>query len=342
MKIIVTGACGYLGSRLVNMLIYTGMEVVGVDSCIYDETTFTTFGDHPRFSTIRDDFRNVTMEETFTKDADAIIHLAGISNDPTADILDPNFVYDTNTVGTEQLAHRAAMAGVKRFVFASSASVYDGCGVDNADEATRVMPIGSYSHSKLLAEVRLQELSNRLGGQRLEPVILRQGTVYGTSPRMRYDLVVNTMVRAAATKGEITVHLPGTQMRPHLDISECVATQAWAAMMRWPTHPNVTSVMYNVVTKNLPIHELADIIADVGNKNNSPYGSEVPVVVHEAPAPPTRMRDYNISHDAIYMKRGALPMPMHHSIRDVYVAVNRTQNPYDDKYENLKVLLKKG
>lgn len=233
MKVLVTGGCGYVGSVLVPKIKKAGYDVVSND--------IGWFGGEPDD---KSDFREAENLEEF----DAIIHLAGIANDPTGD-LDPRLTWETNALGTMQLADVAARSGVKQFIYASSGSVYGVSDVPAVTEDTRLNPISEYNKTKMVAERVLLSYKHQMAVQ-----IVRPATVCGFSPRMRLDVAVNMLTMQALTKGAITV-LGGNQMRPNIHIEDM--TDLYLFMLE---HRELTGV-YNAGFENRSIMEIAKKIA---------------------------------------------------------------------------------
>jgi nucleoside-diphosphate-sugar epimerase len=193
-----------------------------------------------------------TFDPAVLDGCDAVVHLAGLSNDPTAEF-NPKANEEINTGGTAALATACKAKGVKRFVFASTCSIYDlGFYAPDflRDEDSEVKPRAAYAMSNYEAERLLLDMAD----DRFSPVILRQGTVYGWSPRMRYDLVVNTFVRDAIVKGCLTVDCGGEMWRPLVDVTDLC--RVYVACLEAPDD-EVHGRVFNVVGKNYRILELA-------------------------------------------------------------------------------------
>ena len=206
MKVLVTGHHGYIGTVLAPMLRDAGHDVVGLDTFFYRGCDF---GDDTEFApALSLDVRDVTPAEL--EGFDAIVHLAALSNDPIGD-LNSRWTYEINLDGSVALGRAAKEAGVRRFVFASSCSMYGASdGDDVLDERAALRPLTPYAESKVRAEEALRELAD--GG--FAPVSMRNATVYGASPRLRLDVVLNNLVAWAHTTGAIRLQSDGWSWRP--------------------------------------------------------------------------------------------------------------------------------
>ena len=273
--ILVTGGAGYIGAVAVRELLDKGFAVRVLDKFLY--------GDDPlkevmnRIDCVPGDICH--LDEAVLDGIDVVIHLAGLSNDPTAEF-NPDANRRMNTFATQNLAEACKRKGIERFVFASSCSVYDrGMMADDIiqDEDSPLEPRAAYATSKYAAERALLELAD----DRFRPVILRQGTVYGWSPRMRYDLVVNTFVRAAFETGKLTVHCGGEMWRPLVDVTD--VAKCYLACIQADLDV-VGGQIFNLSYKNFRILELAhwvkkaldgivdvEIVVEYGNQTARDY-----------------------------------------------------------------------
>ena len=204
-RILVTGHRGYIGCRLVPLLQAEGYDVSGVDADYYRECTFGTDPVPSPGHTV--DIRDVTL--SLLKGHDAVVHLAGLSNDPLGD-LNPDLTHEINLRATARLATLAKEAGVRRFVFSSSCSNYGAAGENWLDEASPLNPVTPYAVSKTNSEEEL----DRLADADFSPTYLRSGTAYGASPRIRFDLVVNNLTAWAVATGEVRLKSDGSAWRP--------------------------------------------------------------------------------------------------------------------------------
>ncbi len=247
--VIVTGGAGYIGAVLVRRLLDRGYRVRVVDRLYWGEGPLADVRD--RIDLVVADIRE--LPATTLDGVDAIVHLAGLSNDPTAEF-DPAANWQMNAIATEAIAQAAVERGVERLVFASSCSLYDGLIPGMLDEEARIEPRGAYAESKRYGE---EQLLARVSDA-FCPVILRNGTVYGWSPRMRYDLVVNTFVKDALVNGELFLHGGGWMWRPLVDVQD--VSDAMIAALEAPAQL-VRGEIFNVVHSNYQIRELAMMVA---------------------------------------------------------------------------------
>jgi nucleoside-diphosphate-sugar epimerase len=246
--ILVTGGAGYIGCIAVRQLLDKGEAVRVYDKLYFGDDGLADVRD--KIELVQGDIR--TFDPAVLDGCDAVLHLAGLSNDPTAEF-NPRANEEINTHGTEVVAKACKAAGIKRFINASTCSIYDlGFYAPDflRDEDSEVKPRAAYAVSNYVAERLLLGLAD----DRFCPVILRQGTVYGWSPRMRYDLVVNTFVRDAIAKGCLTVHAGGEMWRPLVDVTDLC--RVYIACVEAPDD-KVHGKVFNVVGKNYRILELA-------------------------------------------------------------------------------------
>jgi nucleoside-diphosphate-sugar epimerase len=248
-RILVAGGAGYIGSVLVRKLLRRGYRVRILDRLYFGEESLAE---------IRDDIELVVADVRDIPDSvltgvDGVINLSGLSNDPTAEF-NPEANWQMNALATENLGRECVARGIERYVFASSCSLYDGLPPGMHTEQANVEPRAAYATSKRYGEERLLELVD----EGLCPVILRNGTVYGWSPRMRFDLVVNTFVKDALLSGELKLHGGGWMWRPLVDVCDCA--DAMIAAFEAPAE-KVRGEIFNVVHSNYQIRELAMIVA---------------------------------------------------------------------------------
>lgn len=247
MNVLVTGGAGYIGSRLVPALLDDGHKVRVLDKLMFGDQGLASCRD--RIELVVADVRTVGSE--VLDGIDGIIHLAGLSNDPTAEY-NPKANKAMNTDATIQLGKAAKNRGIRRFVFASSCSIYYTESPDDElrTEDSAVNPQAPYSWSKRQAEIGLMALAD----EGFCPVALRKGTIFGRSPRMRYDLVVNTFTRDAFAKRCLILHAGGRIWRPMLHIDDAVT--AYILALKAPEDA-VHGRVFNVLTDNYLVLKLA-------------------------------------------------------------------------------------
>jgi nucleoside-diphosphate-sugar epimerase len=296
--ILVTGGAGYIGSLLVGELLGLGQQVRVVDTMWFGDP----FKPHERLQLIQGDLRN--PDAAWLKDVDAVIHLAGLSNDPTADFA-PALNNESNVYATRQLAQLAAEKSKRedreiRYLFASTCSVYyapttaDSSNVTTMTEDMPIAPTANYSKTKRLAEVELLRIADQY--PRFTPVMLRKGTIFGLSPRMRFDLVVNVFTLHAWRNQLLTVHGHGEAWRPLLHIRDAV--DAYIHLLSAPTD-KIRGEAFNVIHKNYRVLELAHWVTEVIERR---YG--VDVRVKRDRTGNSASRSYFVSGDKIAERLG--------------------------------------
>src|SRR3954449_5832833 len=286
--VLVAGGAGYIGSVLTQRLLDRGYRVRILDRLYWGRGPIGSFLD--RIELVEADVRG--MPATALDGVDAVIHLAGLSNDPTAEY-DPEANWQMNAVATETLGRACVDRDIERLVFASSCSLYDGLPPGMHDETAPVQPRAAYATSKHYGEQKLLDLVD----DGLCPVILRNGTVYGYSPRMRYDLVVNTFVKDALLRGSLSLHGGGWMWRPLVDVRD--VSDAMIAALEAPADL-VRGEIFNVLHSNYQIRELAMLVAG----SVQLLGREV--TLREAPAP-RLTRDYECSNAKLSVRLGFNP-----------------------------------
>jgi nucleoside-diphosphate-sugar epimerase len=280
MKILVTGHKGYIGTVMVPMLMNEGFDVVGLDTDLY---RFCTYGEMPvKVPSINKDVRDVTAADV--KGFDGIVHLAALSNDPLGNI-NPDLTYDINYHASVRIAEAAKKAGVRRFVFASSCSMYGKAGEEVLDETAEFNPVTAYAKSKVYVERDVAQMAD----DNFSPSFMRNATAYGVSPRIRFDLVINNLVAWAMTTGRILMKSDGTPWRPLVHIEDI--TQAVICALRAPretAHNLAVNVGNN--NENYQMRDLAQFVKETVPNCEIDYADDA--------GPDTR--SYRVSFDKIH------------------------------------------
>lgn len=279
MKICVSGTDGYLGSLLAPELIRRGYEVIGLDCGFYKERALCRSADPMPFTIVKD-LRDVDVSDL--KGIDAFVHMAELSNDPAGELA-PHITYEINHKGSIRLAELARQAGVRRFVYMSSCSVYGVSDGDFLTEESSLNPQTAYGICKTLVERDLRPLAT----SQFAPTYLRNATAYGASPRMRFDIVLNNLSGLAWTRKQINMNSDGTPWRPlvhGLDIC-----QAIIAVLEAPIEA-VFNEVFNVgeTEHNYRVREIAEIVGEVFPGCSVSFGP---------PSPDNR--SYRVSFDKI-------------------------------------------
>jgi len=251
-RVLLTGNRGYIGVEMVPALRAAGHEVVGMDIGLFDACDFSSAPDP--IDTLPVDLRDVTADDL--EGFDAIAHFGALSNDPLGDI-NADLTYDINLHASVRLAEAAKVAGIERFVFASSCSLYGAGGDDYLDETADFFPQTPYGESKVRVE---QELS-KLADDSFSPCYLRNATAYGVSRRLRADIVVNSLVGHAVTTGKVLLMSDGSPWRPLVHIGDIIgATVACLAAPRDAMHNEAFNVGRN--GENYQIRTVAEMVRD--------------------------------------------------------------------------------
>lgn len=257
MRVVVTGGGGYLGTWVTALLLEKGHSVRSFDRFCFSRDAIEEFSGNPNYESVEGDIRNLQNYPNLLDDADAVIHLAGLANDPSCD-LDPEMTIDVNIDASLELLNMAARKKIRRFAFASSCSVY-GQGVHEfLDELSPTNPVSAYAVSK----IDVEKVVLGMKSDTFEPVAARMATLFGWSRRMRFDLAVNQMTATAVTTDKIKVMGGGKQWRPFVHVRD--AARAFVMMVEAPAE-KISGEAFNVGSddQNVQILDLAKQVAEV-------------------------------------------------------------------------------
>ena len=308
MKVLVTGGCGYKGHILVPKLLQRGHEVV-----VFDLQWFGNFLEaHPKLKVVKGDVRHAKAIPL--EGIDCILHLASIANDPCGD-LNPKLTWEVSALATMQLADRARRQGIKRFIYASSGSVYGLKAEEQVTEALELEPISEYNKTKMVAERVVLSYQEDMVVQ-----IVRPGTVCGYSPRMRFDVAVNMLVMQAVSKGKITV-FGGDQIRPNIHIDDI--TDVYLHLIDHPEHTGI----FNAGFENISILEIANRVA-----KHLP----VEITVNQSNDP----RSYRVNSDKLLATGFKPKKKVEDAIREIIGKFQDGHCRDEDRHYNLKWMQK--
>jgi len=322
MTVLVTGGAGYVGAVLVPKLLDEGHSVRVLDTYYYGDDVLASVKGNPRLKQIKGDLRDRAVLERAIPGCDAVIHLACISNDPSYD-LDPTLGRSINYDAFFPLVAISKRSGVKRFIYASSSSVYGIKEVDNVTEDLPLQPLTDYSKFKALCEDVL--LKERAPG--FTTLILRPATICGYSPRLRLDLSVNILTSQAYHNKKITV-FGGEQRRPNLHIEDM--TDLYLETLKWEDE-KIDGKIFNAGWQNLKIREIAELA-------QREIGDDVQILT----SPTNDLRSYHISSEKIKKELGWAPQrTVRDAIRDLVAAFKAGKVPNalsDPRYFNIKTM----
>jgi nucleoside-diphosphate-sugar epimerase len=310
MRVLVTGHEGYIGSVMTPLLQASGHEVVGLDSGFFADCTVAPVDPIP---TVRRDLRDVKPRDV--DGFDAVIHLAGLSNDPLG-YLDPELTYQINFVGSLRLALAAKEAHVERFLFASSCSLYGTQGDLPAVETTPFAPKTPYAETKAWLERALIALTD----DGFSPVLLRNATAHGWSPRLRGDLVVHDLLGVAMSTGKVVIKSDGTPWRPLVHVQDISA--AFLASLEAPRdviHGEALNVGSD--DDNYQVRQIAEMVSEI---------VEGSIIEYATGGEPDK-RDYRVDFTKIgrilpaFQPKWTLAASLH-NLRDEYLAAGVTHD----------------
>jgi nucleoside-diphosphate-sugar epimerase len=321
-KVVVTGGAGYVGSNLVPKLLEAGYEVCVFDLYLYGTAALEAVRGNARLTEVRGDLRDPIAVDHAMRGADTVIHLACISNDPSFE-LDPDLGKSINYDCFPGLVRAAKEAGVTRFIFASSSSVYGVKEEEHVTEDLSLEPLTDYSKFKAMCEDVLMDA--REPG--FETLILRPATVCGYAPRLRLDLSVNIMTNHAVNNRVIRV-FGGNQVRPNIHIDDM--TDLYVQTVSLPTD-RVDGKIYNAGYYNMTINEIAETARDV-------VGADVKINVE----PTNDLRSYRINSDLIRRELGfAAKRDIATAVRDLCAAFDSglVADPMNDpRFYNIRTM----
>lgn len=325
-KILVTGGAGYVGCVLVPRLLAAGHEVVVYDLMLFGDEALPK---HPKLRTVKGDLRDTHHYAAEVKGAESVIHLACISNDPSF-ALDPTLSKSINYDCFEPMVAASRDAGVKRFIYASTSSVY---GVSDAPEVTEdhpLVPITDYNKYKGLCEPLLFKYQS----PHFTTVTIRPATVCGYSPRMRFDLTVNILTNHAVNKRKILV-FGGTQKRPNIHIDDIV--DLYIQLLDLPA-AKIAGETFNAGYEN---HTVADLALMVKKVVEQEFPEKAPIAIETTST--DDLRSYHVSSRKIAAKLGFVPKrTIEDAVRDLCRAfkAGKFADSFDDRWFNVKYLMK--
>lgn len=311
-KVYVTGAGGYIGILLCEELLNRGYSVIAMDRFFFGKDKISYLQGNPNLSIVMDDIRDV--DTSLLKDVDAVIDLAGLSNDASSEI-DPKLTQDINLDGATNFAKSAKINGVKRYIYSSSASVYGAGETQFLDETSSLAPQTEYAKAKVGMEKNLQALND----DKFEVVYLRNATVYGLAPRMRFDLVINIMTSRALKERVIYIMGGGKQWRPLVHVRDVI--QAMLLALEAPKEI-VSGEIFNVGsdTQNYQIEELSSFVMDV-----------IPNVKLHVIPDAKDLRSYHLSFKKILNVLNFVPkVGVHEGVVEIKQALEKGQVQVDD------------
>ncbi|MDD5680730.1 MAG: NAD-dependent epimerase/dehydratase [Candidatus Omnitrophica bacterium] len=326
--VLVTGGAGYVGAVLVPKLLGKGYNVKVLDLYIYGDDILDSVKDDPRLEQIKGDIRDKELLKKSLKGCDAVIHLACISNDPTFE-LDPALSRSINYDAFEPLAKISKNNGVKRFIYASTCSVYGVSDAENVTEDHPLVPITDYNKYKGLCEPVLLKYQS----PEFTTVIIRPATICGYSPRQRFDLTVNILTNHAFNLNRVRV-FGGAQTRPNIHIEDI--TDLYLMLLELPDE-KIKGRTYNAGYQNRSVSDIANIVKEVMAKE-FPDRPKIEI----ATLPSDDPRSYRISSEKINRELNFVPRrTIEDAVRDLIAAfrANKFHDPMNDiHYYNIKTM----
>ena len=258
MRILVTGGAGYVGSLLSRKLLAKGYQVRVMDALWYGKQSISDCLTHENFELVEEDIRNLTSTVRAMKDVDAVVHLASIVGMPASSI-EPRTSEEINYLATKNIAELCQLHGIGTYIFASTCSVYGSQPEKIITEKSKTSPLDYYAKQKFLSE-------RAIGWLNTAPTILRFGTLFGLSPRMRFDLVINLFIAKALKEKEITV-FGGNQYRPFLHVEDAAESIIFALEKDLTGTYNVMSENFTILNAAKKIKELTNCEIQISNEN---------------------------------------------------------------------------
>jgi len=325
-KVLVIGGAGYLGSILADKLLEKGYPVKILDSFIYGKRSITHLKENKNVEILEGDIRNIeTVNAAMNPDTGSVILLAAVVGDP-ASASRPEQTVETNYLASHMIASACKLKGINRFIYASTCSVY-GIGKEVLDESAPLNPVSLYAKTKISSERSILQLVDSTS--EFTPTIMRMSTLYGYSPRMRFDLVVNTMTMTAFADNKINV-FGGGQWRPLMHVKD--AASAYIKVLEADIN-SMRGKVYNVGSEEQN-YRIKDVSAIIGKTISKSSGKEVPVNIEKTN---TDARDYRVSFKKIQDELG---FKVNHTIeeaaKEIYEALKsgEIKDPKQKVYYN--------
>jgi len=321
-QVLITGGAGYVGAVLVPKLLAKGYRVKVLDLYIYGEQVLDGVKNNPNIEQVKGDIRDRALLERILPGCDAVIHLACISNDPSFE-LNPDLGKTINFDAFEPLVKVSRDAGVKRFIYASSSSVYGVKEEEEVTEALSLEPLTDYSRYKAMCELVL----SRYQAPGFTTVTIRPATVCGYSPRLRLDLTVNILTNHAINRNRITV-FGGDQWRPNIHIEDIC--DLYVDLLGRPAE-QIAGKIWNAGYQNLKVREIAETVRSV-------IGKQVEIVTE----PTNDNRSYRVTSKKIGRELGFVPRhTVEDAVRDLKAAFDAGKIPdslADQRYYNVRLM----